>query len=187
MNIQKLNEAIVKLLNEDIDSENEKAENKRKLRVYKKAYEALEELQDELDHDVDPVTGKLNDETNKFYDNITDMINEIYSRSLAFESLNEAVIEDKYDETNVMLDKLSHVGIVCRGTTYDMEGWSKSKEVSFSFISNSQGGKTFVAPIDNETDPKQVAKECAEILKNHLDPAEYEIIELLSNYGYEKK
>lgn len=86
-----------------------------------------------------------------------------------------------------MLDKISHVGIVCRGTTYDMENWSKSKEVSFSFISKSQGGKIFVAPIENETDPKQVAKECAEILKNHLAPAEDEIIELLSNYGYEKK
>lgn len=77
MDIKKLNEELTSVLNEDELSDTHE--------VYVRAYEALEELQDLLDHGVDPVTGKLDDETNKFYDALTEMINEIYSRSLAFE------------------------------------------------------------------------------------------------------
>lgn len=77
MDIKKLNEELTNVLNEDELSDT--------YDVYVKAYEALEELQDVLDQGVDPATGKLDDETNKFYDAITEMINEIYSRSLAFE------------------------------------------------------------------------------------------------------
>lgn len=77
MDIKKLNEELTSVLNEDELSDTHE--------VYVKAYEALEELQDVLDHGVDPATGKLDPETNKFYDALTEMINEIYSRSLAFE------------------------------------------------------------------------------------------------------
>ena len=72
--------------NEDIDQENEDAENKRKLRIFVKAYEALEELCDFFEDEcVDPMSGKLDDETEAFNDKLHEMINEIYSRSLAFE------------------------------------------------------------------------------------------------------
>ena len=77
MDIKKLNEELTSVLNEDELSDTHE--------VYVRAYQALEELQDVLDHAVDPATGKLDPETNKFYDALTEMINEIYSRSLAFE------------------------------------------------------------------------------------------------------
>lgn len=71
---------------EDIDQENEDAENKRKLRIYKKAYEALEELSDFLEEEcVDPVLGDLDEETKEFNNKINELTQEIYSRSLAFE------------------------------------------------------------------------------------------------------
>lgn len=71
---------------EDIDQENEDAENKRKLRIYKKAYEALEELCDFFEEEcIDPMTGKLDEETEAFNNQLHEVINEIYSRSLAFE------------------------------------------------------------------------------------------------------
>ncbi len=71
---------------EDIDQENEDAENKRKLRIYKKAYEALEELSNFLEEEcVDPALGDLDEETKAFNDKINELTQEIYSRSLAFE------------------------------------------------------------------------------------------------------
>lgn len=71
---------------EDIDQENEDAENRRKLRIYKKAYEALEELSDFLEEEcVDPVLGDLDEETKAFNNKINELTQEIYSRSLAFE------------------------------------------------------------------------------------------------------
>ena len=86
MNIEKLTESLRSIINEDVTDEFEKAENKRKLKIYVKAYEALEELQDELSQGIDPVTGKLDSETDNFYNELTEIIDEIYSRSLAFES-----------------------------------------------------------------------------------------------------
>ena len=72
--------------NEDIDQENENAENKRKLRIYKKAYEALEELSNFLEDEcVDPMLGDLDEETKAFNNKINELTQEIYSRSLAFE------------------------------------------------------------------------------------------------------
>ena len=86
MNIKKLNEDLKKYIKEDIDFENEQAANKAKLRIYKKAYESLEELQDLLAEDAAPSTGELDDETDAFNNKLTEMINEIHSRSLAFEN-----------------------------------------------------------------------------------------------------
>lgn len=65
--------------------DNERSENKRKARIYKKAVIALEELQDLLEEGIDPATGKLDDETDAFYNTLTDIINEIDSRALAFD------------------------------------------------------------------------------------------------------
>ena len=81
MNIKKLNEELTSVLNEDLSED----ELHDMYEIYVRAYQSLEELQDVLDRGVDPLTGKLDPETNKFYDAITELINEIYSRSLAFE------------------------------------------------------------------------------------------------------
>ena len=72
--------------NEDIDQENEDAENRRKLRIYQKAYQALEELSNFLEEEcVDPMLGDLDEETKAFNNKINELTQEIYSRSLAFE------------------------------------------------------------------------------------------------------
>lgn len=83
MNVKKLAAELQKLT-EDIDFENEQADRRSNLRVYQKAYMALEELQDKLEEGMSP-SGTLDAETEEFYDKLQDMINEIHSRSLAFE------------------------------------------------------------------------------------------------------
>lgn len=85
MDTKQLNEKISNLLSENVQEENEHAEMKRSWRIYTKAYESLEELQELLVEGIDPSTGKLDADTDVFYNQLTDMINEIHSRSLAFE------------------------------------------------------------------------------------------------------
>ena len=85
MDIKQLNEKISNILSENVEEENEHAEMKRSWRIYTKAYESLKELQELLTEGIGPSTGKLDADTNAFYNQLTDMINEIYSRSLAFE------------------------------------------------------------------------------------------------------
>lgn len=70
---------------EDIDQENEDAENRRKLRICKKAMDAIEEYRDLLEEGIDPATGKLDPETEAWFDKLGEITDEIYSRSLAFE------------------------------------------------------------------------------------------------------
>lgn len=70
---------------EDIDQENELAELKAKKRIYTKAVEALEELQNFLWEGVSPSTGKLDPDTEEFNQLINSAIAEIHSRSLAFD------------------------------------------------------------------------------------------------------
>lgn len=81
--------------------DDERSENKRKARIYKKAVIALEELQDLLEEGIDPATGKLDDETDAFYNSLTGVINEIDSRALAFDesfsSKKESAMEDAYE------------------------------------------------------------------------------------------
>lgn len=71
--------------------DNERSENKRKARIYKKAVIALEELKDLLEEGIDPATGKLDGETDAFYNTLTDIINEIDSRALAFDESLDAM------------------------------------------------------------------------------------------------
>lgn len=71
--------------------DNERSENKRKARIYKKAVIALKELQDLLEEGIDPATGKLDGETDAFYNTLTDIINEIDSRALAFDESLDAM------------------------------------------------------------------------------------------------
>ena len=88
MDIKKLNEEFEEIFTaepERLAAENEIAENKAKKRHYLKAVDALEELQSFLEEGIDPATGTLDEETNQFYDRITDLITEIHSRSLAFD------------------------------------------------------------------------------------------------------
>lgn len=85
---------IYESLNEDVE------ENASKLAIFKKAYEALEELQDEVYGEIPIDDNKhLDPETVKFLDRLNKMIEEIYSRSLAFEDgLNEKHIENNLNE-----------------------------------------------------------------------------------------
>lgn len=103
------------------------------------------------------------------------------------EKVNETEIQPgSLDDIEVRLNNIMNGGIVCRGNTYNMAGISQDKEVDFSFVSDMRA-KVFRAPLDNEFDPKQLAQQCAEILKKHLDPAEQEIVTLLNEHGYENK
>ena len=94
MNIKKLNEEIEDILSDDdfnkaydqVKLENEEAERKAILRVFQKAYGSLEELQTWFeDNMVNPSSGKMDKETEEFYNKLQDVVNEIYSRSLAYE------------------------------------------------------------------------------------------------------
>ena len=98
------------------------------------------------------------------------------------ESIDEAKMEkDSLDNsTDVMLDKISQTGIRCYGYDYGQ------KTVAFGYVCKSTMAKHFTASKDNEIDPKQVAEECAGVLKKHLDPAEDEILAILDKYGYKE-
>lgn len=85
MSIKKLLEELDEVLKETVEDENKLADTKRKYRVYVRAYEGLEELQDLLEEGVNPVDGKMDAETEALYDKIQELINQIYSASLAFE------------------------------------------------------------------------------------------------------
>ena len=68
-------------------AEDEEKENARKLELFKRAYEALEELEEEVYGEVPMYDDKeLDPETAQFIDRLNKMIQEIYSRSLAFEN-----------------------------------------------------------------------------------------------------
>lgn len=100
------------------------------------------------------------------------------------EKVNEAEVkEGSLGDTEVRLNNLMSGGIVVRGNTYNMEGMAQEKQINFSFVSDMYA-KPFKASLDNENDPKELAKECAEILKKHLDPAEQEIVALLNEHGF---
>lgn len=73
------------IVDETIEEENELAENKRKKRIYQKAIQSLEELQNFLWEGVSPTTGKLDTDGEKFNQLINTAIAEIHSRSLAFD------------------------------------------------------------------------------------------------------
>lgn len=98
---------------EDVEEENELADKKSKKRVYLAAVEAIEKLRDELEEGIDPATGKLDVETEDFFNKLGEIVDEILSRSYAFdESLNETVIEkDNMVEGNVVKTELGNFGI----------------------------------------------------------------------------
>jgi len=71
---------------EDIDAENELADMKSQKRVYDKAYEALNELHLALDSGYTPSGAIADSDLISFNEKIKDLLEEIYSRGLAFES-----------------------------------------------------------------------------------------------------
>lgn len=100
------------------------------------------------------------------------------------EEVNEAEVkEGSLGDTEVRLNNLMTGGIVVRGNTYNMEGMSQEKQIEFGFVSDMYA-KPFKASLDNENDPKELAKECAEILRKHLEPAEQEIVAFLKERGF---
>lgn len=85
MNFNEISEKLAKVLNEDVESENELAELKAKKAKYLKVVDACEELMEFLEGCVDPATGLLDDDTNAFYQLLQEVVNETHSRSLAFD------------------------------------------------------------------------------------------------------
>ena len=85
MNIKKLNEEIIKVIEGMEEFDDERYENKRIFRVYQKACEGLVMLMDELEDTANPATGTMDNETQEFYNKLSALCEEINSRSLAFE------------------------------------------------------------------------------------------------------
>ena len=105
MNLKKLNEELNKVLNEisdgladqafkrryrklntiDKDELEEVKSNNKVKKIFDNAVEGLEKLQEFIGAGTNPVDGRLDDETTEFYTKLTDMIEEIHSRSLAWE------------------------------------------------------------------------------------------------------
>jgi hypothetical protein len=101
------------------------------------------------------------------------------------EEVNEAKVEQgTLGDEEVLLDKISTVGIVVRGKTYNTEGIPKGKDITFSFVSKGPYTASFKAPLETEGNTEEIAKECAEILRKHLEPAEDEILALLNEKGF---
>lgn len=89
-NLQRLGDEMeapngMNIVTETVEEENEIAENKSKQRVYLKAIDALSELHDLIHEGADPVEGILDDDTAEFSAKVADLMEEIYSRSLAFD------------------------------------------------------------------------------------------------------
>ena len=100
-------------------------------------------------------------------------------------NIQEAKVEQgTLGDAEVLLDKISTVGIVVRGKTYNSENLPKSKDITFSFVSKGPYTASFKAPLETEGNTEEIAKECAEILRKHFETAEDEIVALLNEKGF---
>ncbi len=100
-------------------------------------------------------------------------------------NIQEAKVEQgTLGDEEVLLDKISTVGIVVRGKTYNTEGIPKGKDITFSFVSKGPYTASFKAPLETEGNTEEIAKECAEILRKHFETAEDEIVALLNEKGF---
>lgn len=100
-------------------------------------------------------------------------------------NIQEAKVEEgTLGDVEVLLDKISTVGIVVRGKTYNNEKLPKGKDITFSFVSEGPYTASFKAPLETEGNTEEIAKECAEILRKHFEPAEDEIVALLNEKGF---
>lgn len=150
--------------------DNERSDNKRKARIYKKAVIALEELQDLLAEDADPATGKLDDETDAFYNTLTGIINEIDSRSLAFdESLDEAVVlKDKLTDGNDVKSELFQIGIAVNKHEEDI------------YLGTISYGSTIKRLSTTDYAGEDVVADVTAIIKQNMDNMENQVKDLLN-------
>lgn len=150
--------------------DNEHPENKRKVHIYKKAVIALEELQDLLEEEVDPATGKLDDETDAFYNSLTHIINEIDSRALAFdESLDEAVIlNDKLTRGNNVKSELFQIGIAVNKFEEDV------------YLGTVSYGPTIKRLSTTDYAGEDIVADVTAIVKENLDKMEADVKNLLN-------
>lgn len=83
MNLTRINEEIMQVIEEQFDDELD--ENKRKHRMYQRACEALVEVMNELEANISPATGFFDEDTNYFYQLLSEACTELNSRSLAYQ------------------------------------------------------------------------------------------------------
>lgn len=150
--------------------DDQRSENKRKARIYKKAVIALEELQDLLEEGIDPATGKLDDETDAFYNSLTGIINEIDSRALAFdESLDEAVVlKDKLTDGNDVKSELFQFGIAVNKHEDDV------------YLGTISYGSTIKRLSTTDYAGEDVVADVTAIVKENLDKMEADVKNLLN-------
>ena len=86
MNIKKLNEKLTKVIEGMEEFDDQIYENKRIFRVYQKACEGLVMLMDALEDTANPSTGGLANDTQEFYNRLSNICEEINSRSIAFQA-----------------------------------------------------------------------------------------------------
>lgn len=155
MNIKELNEGVEKLTKalvemehmsdddfdkayDQVEKENLEHERKSTFKVYNKAIEALEQLQDIISDSRDPFTDKLDPDTDAFYDKLVDITNEIYSRSLAF--------EESLDESEIKKDLFGQ-GLEC-----------KSEKLGFGLSIKSSGENLYISPVTYGTQIKELSE-----------------------------
>ena len=83
---KELTEKLARIIEGEEEFDNERYENKRIFRVYQKACEGLVMLMNELEDGANPATGGLDDDTQEFYNRLSNICEEINSRSMAFEA-----------------------------------------------------------------------------------------------------
>ena len=169
---------------EGVEEENELAENKRRKRIYQAAADAIEKLRDLLEEGVDPATGKLDPETEAWFDKLGEVSEEIYSRAEAFnESLDEA---NSY--TDDMLDRI------------DMPNKIIESDLGFKIkVEEIDGGVAFAAnltsnqfkpykPFDRKASKEELAEvidRCGNAIETKINELEDEIIGIFNERGYQ--
>ena len=155
---------------EDVEEENELADKKSKKRVYLAAVEAIEKLRDELEEGIDPATGKLDAETEDFFNKLGEIVDEIQSRSYAFdESLDEAVVlKDKLTDGNDVKSELFQIGIAVNKHEDDI------------YLGTISYGSTIKRLSTTDYAGEDVVGDVTAIVKENLDKMEADVKNLLN-------
>lgn len=170
---------------EDVEEENELADKKSKKRVYLAAVGAIEKLRDELEEGIDPATGKLDAETEDFFNKLGEIVDEIQSRSYAF--------DESLDEANTYTDNmLDGINVANKTINSDLEFNVQVKEVNGGVAFNANGtGVQYhpYKPVDHEASKEELAdvvNRCAEVVENKINELEDEIIGIFNERGFRK-
>lgn len=150
--------------------DDELQDNKRKARIYKKAVIALEELQGLLEEGIDPATGKLDDETDAFYNKLTEIINDIDSRCQAFtECLDESEVQrDNLTDGNIVKSELFNFGIAVNVHENDVHLGTVGYGTQIKKLSTT------------DYDGEDVISDVAAIVKQNMDNMEADVKNLLN-------